>query len=514
MIVGELSQNELQSYLDIQNRDRCEAIGRIHQNIRSLCLTSKRVESIARPLLFRTITVSSPKQLLLLYSALLEKTQLGFYIREISLEILPKSINPKDFLPLPSGALTLLTTPWESPGRELDTEDHEYPAYYCDQILSLALYSILRRAPDTQKLVLRIQQVSFRYPEDREKDLTFAYEPFFRRVQFARARAEFLPRLKTLQLLGDPELPGKMVIYDICAPLFQSSTLENIAVSQVLGLLDDSGCEVSSASDKALGTIKTAELRDCLCGDRELRGFGSVFPNLESFKLSLMMDDFCNSSDANGARGENRFEDLEGSLRKMKSLHTLNLEFSHTFKAIDMSKLPAEGLSLASLVNLAILRIPLMILAGGDDTTSWSIGSRLARNLPRYLKHLTVSIEVSSLTHWYGDGATDVSSATSTQISTILGFIEALSSLGTEVFPHLKEVVCCYTMKGYRRRQEIEIAEATSTDLEEADLFGLDEDSSQRLEKLRRSVRRSQIRFSVAYEELYGNIESRDGGWA
>lgn len=57
IIVGELSQDELQSQINLQNSERVGAIRSCHQNIRSLCLTSKRVESIARPLLFRTITV-------------------------------------------------------------------------------------------------------------------------------------------------------------------------------------------------------------------------------------------------------------------------------------------------------------------------------------------------------------------------------------------------------------------------------------------------------------------------
>lgn len=521
MIVGELSQNELQSFLDLQNSDRVDAIRRIHQDIRSLCLTSKRVESIARPLLFRTITVSSPEQLLLLYAALRGNAQLGLYIRQISLEILPKSIVPRDFLPLPRGAGNLLTAPWEDPARELDTEDPEYPAYYCDQIISLAYFEVLRRAPDTQRLVLRLQEVEFRYADDREKDIAFAYEPFFRRVQVARASTRgFLPRLKSLQLLGDPELPAKMVVYDICEPLFRNSTLETISVSQVLGLFEDTDNGISdgreSASESVFKSVKVADLRDCLCGNREFRRYGDLLPNLKSLKLSLMMDDFYSSYGPPGTRGQNRFEDLEGSLAKMKNLQALSLELSHTCKAIDMSKLPAEGFSLASLVNLETVRIPLLILAGGDNTTGEGIKSRLVRSLPRYLKHLTVTVEVTCLTHWYGygDSTTAVDSPTSTQVSTMLGFMEALSSLGGDVFPYLEEVVCCYSMKGYRRREEIEVAEATSTDLEEADLFGLDGDSCQRLEQLRRSVQPSSIRFGVAYEELYGHIESRDGGWA
>lgn len=438
-------------------------------------------------------------------------------MRQMSLEILPKNVDPKDFLPLPCGAANLLTTAWEEPARELDTEDPEYSAYYCDQILSLAYFGILYRAPDIQRLALRVQEVLFSYPDDREKDITFAYEPFFRRVQIARARASFLPRLKNLKLLGDPDLPGKMVIYDICEPLFRNSTLENISVSQVLGLFEDTECEISAhraAADNAFKAVKSAEIRDCLCVDREFRRYGELLPNLESLKLSLVMDDFYNCSDQKDARGQNRFEDPEGALSGIKSLRTLSLDLSHTCKAIDKAKLPAKGLSLASLVNLEIVRMPLLILAGGETTTSESIKSRLARTLPRYLKHLTVTVEVSCLAYWYGDGTTDVFSSTSTSVSTLLGLMEALSSLGREVFPYLGDVVCCYSMKGYRRRQEIEIAETTSTDLEEAGLFGLDGDSSQRLEQLRRSVQGSSISFGVAYEELYGHIHSRDGGWA
>ncbi|POS73097.1 hypothetical protein DHEL01_v208503 [Diaporthe helianthi] len=540
MIVGEVSQTELHSYLDLRNIDRVQASRSTAQNMRSLCLTSKRVESIARPLLFRTITVSSPAQLLLLYVALQENTQLGLHIRQIGLEILLKNVEPNDLMPLPSGAGKLLSTGWEKPARELSREENV--AYYCDHLLSSAYFEVLHRAPNTHRLVLRIQGVQFCYAGERERQLTFAYEPFFRKVQRVRTSGSvFLPRLKTLQVLGDPEQPGKMVLYDICAPLFRNTTLETIKISQVVGLFDDlsgPGCNIwkrhesglsspsslvspllTSASDSAFKTVKVAEIRDFLCIDREFRGFGDLLPNLESLKLSLMMDDFYNCSGPDGTckRGQNRFEDIQACLKKMKNLKTLSLELSHSCKIIDMTKLPARGLNLASLVNLETVRMPLLILAGGDEDTTIgeSIKSRLAGSLPRYLKRLTVTVEVSCLARWHGDGTTKVYRPTSTPTSTLLDFMEAILSLGAGSFPHLEEVVCCYSMKGYRRREELEIADTGSTDLEEAGLFDLEDDGFQRFKELRRSVRLQGVRLGVAYEQLCAHIQSRDTSvWA
>lgn len=53
----------------------------------SLCLVSKRMISKARPTLYRNILIDEPDTLILLYRTLLEKPQLGIFVKRMSLNI-------------------------------------------------------------------------------------------------------------------------------------------------------------------------------------------------------------------------------------------------------------------------------------------------------------------------------------------------------------------------------------------------------------------------------------------
>lgn len=234
-IFEQLSQNDLQSFHDLRNDDLLQANRSAHANMRSLCLTSKQVDAVARPLLFRTITVSSSAMLLRLYETLLANAQLGCYVRQISFEILRVQVNLWDFLPARSPQSQSLLTGWDE-----DFDDYEPAAFNdhsCDQIISSCYFEILRRTPKVHRLVIRIQPTSrVSYPEQNGHDGAtgiYMYQPFFRRVRHAvqaslTGDSEFLPLLTTLQLLGDPVDYDNVFDISICESLLRIHTLRKI----------------------------------------------------------------------------------------------------------------------------------------------------------------------------------------------------------------------------------------------------------------------------------------------
>lgn len=203
------------------------------KNMNSLCLTSKRVDSIARPLLFRNITITSTPKLLLLCGALKATAQLGCYVRQISFEIMLKETELWDSLTPPSSHdVNLLMNGFGLvPRRDKRTISN----LYFDHVLSSSFFEVLRRTPRVHHLVLRMQ------PTDREtRDAGFSerrgdiYRPFFDLVQQAlnpsrtNGRTRFLPRLTTLQLLGDPRDPDNMFDIETCEPLLRIKTLKTV----------------------------------------------------------------------------------------------------------------------------------------------------------------------------------------------------------------------------------------------------------------------------------------------
>lgn len=203
------------------------------ENMNSLCLTSKRVDSVARPLLFRNITITSTLKLLLLCGALQGTAQLGCYVRQISFEIMLKETELWDSLTPPfSRDVGLLIDGFKRISRQ---DKWTMSNLYFDHVLSSSYFEVLRRTPRVYHLVLRMQ------PTDGvTRDAGFSegsgdiYQPFFDRVQQAMnpSRANgctwFLPRLTTLQLLGDPINPGNMFDIGTCEPLLRIKTLKTV----------------------------------------------------------------------------------------------------------------------------------------------------------------------------------------------------------------------------------------------------------------------------------------------
>lgn len=203
------------------------------KNMNSLCLTSKRVDSVARPLLFRNITVTSTSKLLLLCGALQETAQLGVYVRQIGFEIMLKETELWDSLTPPcSSDGSLLMNGFELVPR---WDKRKISNLYFDHVLSSSFFEVLRRTARVHHLVLRMQ------PTDGEtRGAGFSegrgdiYRPFFDRVQQAmnpsraNSRTKFLPRLTTLQLLGDPKDPDNMFDIGTCEPLLRIKTLKTV----------------------------------------------------------------------------------------------------------------------------------------------------------------------------------------------------------------------------------------------------------------------------------------------
>lgn len=231
-IFSYLSHNEVLSS-NALDEDAIHANQLAQKNMNSLCLTSKRVNSVARPLLFRNITITSAFKLLLLCRALKATAQLGCYVRQISFEIMLKETELWDSLTPPfSQDMNLFMN-----GFEL-VPHHDKVAIsnlYFDHVLSSSFFEVLSRTPRVHHLVLRMQPTT---RETRDEGFSYRrdniYQPFFRRVQEAvksprtNGYTEFLPRLRTLRLLGDPYDPGNLFDIGICRPLLQVRTLEKI----------------------------------------------------------------------------------------------------------------------------------------------------------------------------------------------------------------------------------------------------------------------------------------------
>lgn len=247
--------------------------------------------------------------------------------------------------------------------------------------------------------------------------------------------------------------------------------------------------------------IKIAEFQDCRYLKWGLRDMGKLFPDLESLTLSLRIQ---NVWDIEGRPGHDLFEDVQEALAPMKNLHAFVLKFRYieTECRSHVLSLPLCNLVLASLPKLATITIPLQLLIEEHTASSLLMIDHLAGTLPKSLRRLILTVQVRCHSHWMGDKDGTSGSSTCTPTMTIIAFMEALSRLGHGAFPHLEEVVCCYSMKGYKAWSGFEMVETVSTGLEQTDLLGLDADSSERLEQFRASVQSQNIRFSVAYENL------------
>lgn len=258
MIFGQLSPKRLLSFLDSRNQTLLEAHRTAHRNMISLCLTSKRVDRVARPLLFQNITITSPANMLILYESLQESAQLGCHVKQLSFDILLGNARLCDFFPLPSSRCANLLTGWDedkSPKGALSIfsrrNSESYSTYCCDQILSSCYFEILRRTPHIHRLVLRTearnlldnkQRNFLSYPEN-------ICGPFFKRVASETNQSitvdgpKFLAELKTLQILGDQENMSNKHHIGTFEPLLRLPNLQSIACSEVLAFPRDLICK-------------------------------------------------------------------------------------------------------------------------------------------------------------------------------------------------------------------------------------------------------------------------------
>lgn len=267
IIFNQLSQNNLQSFLDLQYQALVEANRAAHRNMRSLCLTSKRVDRVARPLLFQNITITSPTSLLMLYESLQESPQLGCHVKQLSFEILLGHVSPCDFLPLRSSRSANLLLGWDEETRPTSSlekssrrNDEDYSTYCCDQILSNCYFEIVRRTPRIHRLVLRVQARDLL--SNKDKNIVFYPEfmcrSFFKKVESATNQSitgddtEFLPELNTLQILGDPEDPSNLLHIGTWEALLRLPTLQSFVCSQVWGFLRPLMCKGPDNSRQGL----------------------------------------------------------------------------------------------------------------------------------------------------------------------------------------------------------------------------------------------------------------------
>lgn len=262
---------------------------------------------------------------------------------------------------------------------------------------------------------------------------------------------------------------------------------------------------INTSSVPIFENIKTAEFQDFVHLKGGFCEWSKLFPDLESLKIPVRIH---NIGYVRGWYGRDLFGELQEAVAPMKNLHTLVLEFRYEgdwdrhivrVPLTALPKPPRGNLAPASLPKLATITIPLELLVEEHIASTLTMDDYLASILPQSLRRLILTVQVCCHGHW--TGYKDRSAAGAPSI-TIIAFLEALSRLGHGAFPDLEEVVCCYSMKGYKSWPGFETVEIVSTNLEEMDLFELDTDSSERLEQLRASIQLQKIRFSVAFESL------------
>lgn len=246
MIFDELPQIDLRScfhHFEIRDNELLEANRSAYGNMRSLCLTSKRVDSVARPFLFQNVTISSPERLLQLYNAVLGDSELGCHVRQIGFE------TPFDDISIPCTGFKWSACSLPSiRGGGLLTDSHvklltegNFDLYDEDRIYSYAIFDILSRTPNTHRLVLRLQTDL----DDDVIEFNTSHRPFFEKVQNAIDQSitgrvtKFLPRLKALQLLGDLKTWTNGFDINTCVPLLRLPTLEMITCVQANDCVSD-----------------------------------------------------------------------------------------------------------------------------------------------------------------------------------------------------------------------------------------------------------------------------------
>jgi hypothetical protein len=176
----------------------------IHKDLGSLCRVSKRIDPVARPLLFEKVTILSPHMLILIYRTLLGAGCLAEQIKEIYFDDSFRD-GLRCLSELERHELFHYINQY-SPGTFHSVENDS-------DILGLMLYQILKRAVNLCLLQICIQDTPNPYirfdlePFEQVRMHRPGYSAFFKRVGYAtRPGVEglapaFLPRLETLALL-------------------------------------------------------------------------------------------------------------------------------------------------------------------------------------------------------------------------------------------------------------------------------------------------------------------------
>lgn len=252
-----------------------------------------------------------------------------------------------------------------------------------------------------------------------------------------------------------------------------------------------------------------AELHHGTFYSRDFRTLGVLLANVEVLKISTPRHTLWMLSHSR-RREQEKLENLgEGigylqeALMRMKNLRTLVLD--PTYDSFRKDQLPAIKLPiLASLPKLETLSIPLQMLEDDGRRTRRDRPDRLVEVFPISLKRLTLKVDMPCQEYLSDleDDDTNYPVETWPQNETLLDFVEALSHLGHDAFPYLRDVVCSYRRIVHREVFNPAAADPLARDLEEVDLLGVKVDSCQRLMQLRASLQQQQIRFSVACESV------------
>lgn len=241
--------------------------------------------------------------------------------------------------------------------------------------------------------------------------------------------------------------------------------------------------------------VRAADLQQSACLSHDFRAVGILLPALEVLRISSPRGE-CPVSISNQARKDQERglgkDDayLHEALTQMKNLHTLLLDFECDRRG-DNEILARMNPILVSLPKLETIRIPLRMLVEDRRAVSPSRIDRLVDILPISLQRLTIKVDMCCQRYMHQPWPPS---------TTLLDFMEALTLLGRDAFPGLREVACCYITKVHRILSPNEEAEVLVGDFEASNLFDIEVDSYQRLESIQASLRQQNISFKVAYE--------------
>ncbi|KAH8777782.1 hypothetical protein F5883DRAFT_613987 [Diaporthe sp. PMI_573] len=420
----------------------------IHKDLVSLCRVSKRIDPVARPLLFEKVTILRPHTLILIYRTLLGTGCLAEQIKEIYFD--------DDF----RDGLRCLSDPER---RELFYCISQYsPGTFHDvdndsDILGVMLYKIPKSAVNLRLLQICIQDTPnpyIRFDLESFEEMRMhrpGYSAFFKRVGYTtRPGVEglapaFLPRLETLALR---EYCQSGLGFEVFGPFLDIPSLRTVE-----GSCDDGNwCHLAPLAElyKTLPRLKgdrlprhnitKLALTDSSACLYDFEDIAQLFPRLEV--LSVMV----RSSQPGRlehyiARGSRR--DLSTTLGKMTALRILETDMypnpditSRLYGDITASLGPGNVLSLARLPNLEQIQIPLYMFAHVGPPPFGAVAAIPREVLPRSLKSMTLLAHCKC-------GLTYERQPCWDSTTSLLEFLESLRD-DLVWFPELETVTYCF----------------------------------------------------------------------